>query len=87
MKLDQLSSYTIHRINSKWVKDSFLIKWCWENWTDTCRKIKLDQLLIPHTRILSKWNKDLSCRFETIKILEKNIGSKISNISHSNIFS
>ena len=59
--------------NIQWRKGNLFNKWCWKNWSTTCKRMKLEHF------------QDLNVRPETINLLEENICKILSDRNNSRI--
>ena len=66
-------------------KDNLFNTWCCENWTGTCKRMKLDHHLIPFTEI--NCTQDLNVKPEAIKSLGEIIDNELYDLGLGDDFS
>ena len=62
---------------TQWKKDSIFNKLCW---LLSCRKLRIDPLLSPCTKVKSKWIKELHIKPETLKLIEEKMEKSLKDM-------
>ena len=71
----------------QWSKNSLISKWCGRTGLVHAKQNKTrPPTYTIYLRINPRWIKDLNISHNTLKVLVEKIGSKISDVPHSNIF-
>lgn len=74
------NSQLIYDWDIHWGEDSLFSKCCWGNLDGYMQKWNGTIFLTPYTKISSKWIKELNVGPETMKLLEENISSELSEL-------
>ena len=64
----------------QWKNDSMFNKGCWHNWQLSCRRMQIDPLLSPCTKVKSKWIKELHIKPETLKLTEQKVEESLGDM-------
>jgi hypothetical protein len=64
----------------QWENDSFFNKWCWQDWRLSCRRMQIDPLLSPCTKLKSKRIKVLHIKPETLKFIEEKVEKTLEDM-------